>query len=335
MIFRSFFDILQMSLEKGGMMKLVLPEKKYWSQVQKAVTSLLENRGEYDPVVACQLIEAVSFESYDKQCADAREGKGLKAGYVPHTILWLIDDAEEFAGIFDVRHYLTEDLLKIGGHIAYYVVPSKRRKGYASQGLDLCLGYAFETLKLDKVLIHCSEKNEASWRTMCGAVRRFGGFSVPSFEYEGKIKKGVWVNTSQRGSGTIRVIVVGVARKGEKILLMPGYDHEKKETFFRFIGGGVEFGETGDAALRREFREEFGLNVHDTSFLGTVENIFCYNGKPGHEIVLVYEVVLSPENLKQDSFSALEAEQRGLEARWIEWDEKMIVYPQKVMDFIR
>jgi ADP-ribose pyrophosphatase YjhB (NUDIX family) len=54
-------------------------------------------------------------------------------------------------------------------------------------------------------------------------------------------------------------------------------------------GGAIEFGEHGRDCIIREIREEMGAEIRDLTYLGTMENIFVYDGKPGHEIVLVYQ----------------------------------------------
>ncbi len=57
------------------------------------------------------------------------------------------------------------------------------------------------------------------------------------------------------------------------------------------IGGGIEFGETAEAALRREFAEELGVTLGSVELLEVVENIFEFEGgRPGHEIVHVFGV---------------------------------------------
>lgn len=58
---------------------------------------------------------------------------------------------------------------------------------------------------------------------------------------------------------------------------------------FRPVGGGIEFGETSAETIVREVQEELGLSMTDMRLLGTLESLFVYNGKPGHEIVQVYD----------------------------------------------
>lgn len=58
---------------------------------------------------------------------------------------------------------------------------------------------------------------------------------------------------------------------------------------FRPIGGGIEFGERSRDAIVREVQEELGRSISDIRLIGTLESIFTYAGKPGHEIVQVYD----------------------------------------------
>ena len=60
--------------------------------------------------------------------------------------------------------------------------------------------------------------------------------------------------------------------------------------YLRAIGGGIEFGETSETAHRREFREEFEVELGAAQLRGVVENIFEYEGSLGHEIVHVFGI---------------------------------------------
>ena len=42
----------------------------------------------------------------------------------------------------------------------------------------------------------------------------------------------------------IRPVVLGIAKKGNKILVSEGHDKVKKQSFYRCLGGGIEFLET-------------------------------------------------------------------------------------------
>jgi len=86
----------------------------------------------------------------------------------------------------------------------------------------------------------------------------------------------------------IRQIAICVFRDRDRILVAPGYDEVKHERFFRPLGGAVERGELAVEALRREIREELGLELESPVQLGVIENHFEYQGRPGHEVVFVF-----------------------------------------------
>jgi ADP-ribose pyrophosphatase YjhB (NUDIX family) len=94
-------------------------------------------------------------------------------------------------------------------------------------------------------------------------------------------------------SKQIRPLALAVVRDGDRLLVYQGHDPIKDETFYRPLGGGIEFGERGADAVARELREELGATVRDARFLGVLENVFTYAGQPGHEIALMYGVALA------------------------------------------
>ena len=87
----------------------------------------------------------------------------------------------------------------------------------------------------------------------------------------------------------IRVIAICIFSDDGRILVAEGIDAVKRDRFARPLGGGVEPGETSRAAAIREIREELGLGVTDLRLLGVLENIYEFQGKPGHEIAFVYD----------------------------------------------
>jgi 8-oxo-dGTP pyrophosphatase MutT (NUDIX family) len=88
----------------------------------------------------------------------------------------------------------------------------------------------------------------------------------------------------------VRVIVVGLLVHDGHVLAeaYPATAHHGG--FLRAPGGGVDFGETADAAIRREFAEELGVVLDEARLLAVTENIFTSGPKRGHELVHVYAV---------------------------------------------
>ena len=88
----------------------------------------------------------------------------------------------------------------------------------------------------------------------------------------------------------IRNIAVGFPRKDGHVLAREGYDRVRDLRFYRAIGGGIEFGETAEAAVHREFAEELDVSLESVRPLAVTENIFDSASGRGHEIVHVFAV---------------------------------------------
>ncbi|GAB4418914.1 MAG: NUDIX hydrolase [Anaerolineales bacterium] len=138
----------------------------------------------------------------------------------------------------------------------------------------------------------------------------------------------------------IRPLVICLFRHNRKILVSEECDPAKDEIFYRPLGGGIEFGEHSTEALRRELKEEIGAEVKDLVYLGTLENIFTFNGEPGHEIVQVYDGELVESGLyEQAVISGYEAElDLPMKVMWKGLDEfgpgGLILYPAGLFEFL-
>lgn len=100
----------------------------------------------------------------------------------------------------------------------------------------------------------------------------------------------------------IRPLALCVFRRADKIFVARGYDSVKDETFYRPIGGRIEFGERGDETVQREVREEIDAEAADLVYLGTLESIFRYEGKARHEIVMIYDGRFTDPARNQDDY---------------------------------
>lgn len=97
----------------------------------------------------------------------------------------------------------------------------------------------------------------------------------------------------------IRVIAIAVISRPSDgaLLVFDGYDTVKRELYHRPLGGGIEFGETAEAAVRRELHEELGVELDDIAPLGFLENLFTCDGRAGHQIVAVFSARLVDTSL--------------------------------------
>ena len=139
----------------------------------------------------------------------------------------------------------------------------------------------------------------------------------------------------------IRPLAICVFRHNDRILVAEGYDSVKDEYFYRPLGGGIEFGETSVETVCRELMEEINVEVDIGSlkYLGTVENIFHFNGTASHEIVLIYDGALKESGLyEQAVIAGKEANGEDIRAVWKNLDEfsagKSILYPTGLIEML-
>ncbi|MBQ3415542.1 MAG: NUDIX domain-containing protein [Clostridia bacterium] len=134
----------------------------------------------------------------------------------------------------------------------------------------------------------------------------------------------------------IRPIVLGMVKKDNKVLVSKGYDKIKDETFYRSIGGGIEFLENSKDALKREFKEELNIEISVGKFLGISENIFTYNGKNAHELILFYNVEIKDEDYRE-KYHIIDDNCEN-DAVWIDIEKfknkELKIYPEQVFKYL-
>lgn len=86
--------------------------------------------------------------------------------------------------------------------------------------------------------------------------------------------------------------VVGIALHNNHVLLhqAPG------EGFWTLPGGRAELGETTEATLRREMREELDTEIEVVRLLWVVENFFAYDEKQYHELAFYFLMRFAPDS---------------------------------------
>lgn len=120
--------------------------------------------------------------------------------------------------------------------------------------------------------------------------------------------------TSRYGK-RVRVRACGLCWRGDKLMLV-NHVGLQRENFWAPPGGGVEFGESAEDTVIREFEEETGMQVTAGRFLFVCEFI----NEPFHAIELFFEVQhtsgslvtgADPEQLNDVSIIS--------DARWMSW----------------
>jgi len=147
--------------------------------------------------------------------------------------------------------------------------------------------------------------------------------------------------TTWRPHPYIRVVAIGLHWRDGRLLAAEVLDDAGRIKGVRPLGGEIEFGESWQAALVREFREELGIDIRITGEPRVMENIFVHEGATGHEVMFVAEVAF-PDG----AFSGKEQidfrEDNGDEitARWFDLDELDVegrpsLYPTGLKDMLR
>ncbi|MGE6540980.1 NUDIX domain-containing protein [Bacillus luti] len=82
----------------------------------------------------------------------------------------------------------------------------------------------------------------------------------------------------------LRAEVMIVNKEHTKILVQC----DENESFYRFPGGSIEFGETAQEAIIRELLEEYDLEIFVQQLAVVNEHIFTWNNEKGHHCTLMH-----------------------------------------------
>ncbi len=110
---------------------------------------------------------------------------------VPATTFFTVRKTDDkIVGSIQLRHELTEDLSKRGGHIGYGICPSERKKGYGSAQLSLVLEKAKE-LHIPRVMISCDKDNISSAKV---AINNSGKLEWEGYDEEDGYIQIYWID---------------------------------------------------------------------------------------------------------------------------------------------
>jgi 8-oxo-dGTP pyrophosphatase MutT (NUDIX family) len=133
--------------------------------------------------------------------------------------------------------------------------------------------------------------------------------------------------------------LVLVRRDDGAILAAPGFDHVKKQRFYRPLGGGIEYGERAEDAARREMMEELGAELADVKFLAAVENLFTFQGQQGHELVWLFEARLTDQSLYERDVIIADESGAKFEVHWVPVETflrgEASLYPDGLLNLIQ
>ena len=139
-------------------------------------------------------LDGAVFADYLATLDRMRLGQGLSPTQVPETFLAAFVD-DDLIGRVSIRHALSEQLLRVGGHIGYAVRPQFRRRGFATAILRQSLAVA-GAMRIERALVTCDDSNIGSIST----IERCGGVLDRSQEALVQNKLRYWIPTAFPGA---------------------------------------------------------------------------------------------------------------------------------------
>ena len=145
--------------------------------------------------------------------------------------------------------------------------------------------------------------------------------------------------TTWRPPEVIRGKVVALFKRNSDLLVMEVKDDSGRIKGYCPPGGGIEFGEFSENALRREMLEEIGCSIQIEGQPFVFENLFEHHGAKGHEIIFAF-----PASLDDHSFYSkqrFQITENSGSLHWVEWlplehfkNGKLKLFPEKLRGYL-
>jgi 8-oxo-dGTP diphosphatase len=120
----------------------------------------------------------------------------------------------------------------------------------------------------------------------------------------------------------LRVRVSGICIQNDQILLVKHLSLGTKGIFWAPPGGGMEFGESAEESLIREFKEETGLDIKINQFLFINE----FMEPPLHSVELFFEVGITGGQLKKGKDPEMSENKQIIdEVRFLSFEELNLI----------
>ena len=165
-------------------MKLIEPTIKYKEEYLEMLADWHRTKEKLVPFAI--KYDTTDFVAFIKKTNSFKTQKD--EGFVHHSTFWLLNEDDVIVGVSNIRHYLTENLLLVGGHIGFGIRPSFRRRGYATKILELSLLEA-KKLGIEKALVTCDKINIGSAKT----IMKNGGILWKEHIVDGKEVLNFWI----------------------------------------------------------------------------------------------------------------------------------------------
>jgi predicted acetyltransferase len=182
----------------GGLIESQCPMRlvRVSSEPPGGLFELLEEMKDENGFIGDSRVAAgeLSIAAYLQELVEMSEGRNLRPGWVPMTTFWLLDASDTAVGVSRLRHRLTDNLLKSGGHIGYFVKRAERGKRYGTTILRLTLEEA-RRLGIAQALLTVYADNLPSVRV----IEANGGvLHDETLEVSGRPHRRYWIEIAHR-----------------------------------------------------------------------------------------------------------------------------------------
>lgn len=188
-----------------------------------------------------------------------------RAGAENHIVLTLETcAAREFVGCLCI------DITEGVGDIGYWIGRSYRGRGFGGEALKRATRFAFEDLNVDALDVEVMVGNVVSERILekagyaktgetVGVTSRCDG--VPVVQY--RLDRVGWA-AQQAAKPTLLVVAVAMVDPDGRVLMAKRPEGKKMAGLWEFPGGKVDEGESPEAALIRELKEELDVDTRES-----------------------------------------------------------------------
>ncbi len=136
-----------------------------------------------------------------------------------------------------------------------------------------------------------------------------------------------------------RAVVHCLLRRADEVLLIRLVESGSGRIAWRAPGGGIEWRESAEDAVRREALEEVGVTLRACRLLEVVEAFGTWEGNDEHELIFLYEAEASEwQSLAGPRVVGVEANGKPLDMHWVRGDaliaEGQELYPSRLAAYL-
>lgn len=167
---------------------LVKPDLTYYEEYNEMMKEWVDSNTQIAPWFLDAPISTIEeFAKFIKYLDDCEFGK-LDEKYCSTTSFFIVDENNKLVGAASLRHYLTVEGMNTWGHVGYGIRPTERRKGYATQALQMLLEES-KKHHIQRILVGAHSSNIGSCKTIEKCGFKFEEEIIDPYDSNERIKK--------------------------------------------------------------------------------------------------------------------------------------------------